>query len=75
MRIAAENPTWGVRKITAALVELGHPVSAATVARYRGRPAPSPSWRTFLRLHASKIWAADFLAVQTLTFRPSMCSS
>jgi len=50
-----ENPTWDVHKITAALVELGQPVSAATLARYRGRPAPSPSWRTLLLLHASEI--------------------
>ena len=33
-----------------------------------GRP-PSASWRTFLRLHAPHIWAADFFTVQTLTFR------
>ena len=30
---------------------------------------PSPSWRTFLRLHARHIWAVDFFTVQTLTFR------
>jgi hypothetical protein len=68
-RIAAENPTWGVRQIATTLVELGHPISAATVARYRGRPAPSPSWRTFLHNHAPDIWAADFFTVQTLTFQ------
>ena len=33
------------------------------------RRPPSPSWRTFLRLHAPQIWAADFFTVQTLTFR------
>ena len=30
---------------------------------------PSQSWRTFLRNHASSIWAADLFTVQTLTFR------
>ena len=69
-RLAAENPTWGVRRIAAELAVLGHPVSPTTVYRYRRiRPAPSPTWRTFLRLHAPEIWAADFFSVQTLTLR------
>ena len=69
-RLAAENPTWGVRRIAAELAVLGHPVSPTTVYRYRRiRPAPSPTWRTFLRLHAPEIWAADFFTVQTLTLR------
>ena len=33
------------------------------------RRPPSLNWRTFLRLHAPHIWAADFFTVQTLTFR------
>ena len=69
VRIGAENPTWGVRRIAAELAVLGHPVRAATGQRYRGDRPPSPSWRTFLRLHASEIWAADFFTVQTLPFR------
>ena len=69
VRIGAENPTWGVRRIAAELAVLGHPVSPATVQRYRGDRPPSPTWRTFLRLHASEIWAADFFTVQTLPFR------
>ncbi|PZC42274.1 MAG: hypothetical protein DK306_002343, partial [Chloroflexi bacterium] len=68
-RLAAENPTWGVRRIAAELAVLGHPVSAATVQRYRGNRPPSPSWRAFLRLHVSEIWAADFFIAQTLPFR------
>ena len=68
-RLAAENPTWGVRRIAAELAVLGHPVSAGTVQRYRGNRPPSPSRRTFLRLHAPEIWAADFFTVQTLPFR------
>ena len=75
-RLAVENPTWGVRRIVAELAVLGHSVSAATVYRYRGTtPAPSPTWRTFLRLHAPEIWAADFFTVQTLTFKTVMSSS
>ena len=69
-RLAAENPTWGVRRIAAEVAVLGHPVSPTTVYRYRRiRPAPSPTWRTFLRLPAPEIWAADFFTVQTLTLR------
>ena len=71
-RLAAENPTWGVRRIAAEFAVLGHPVSPTTVYRYRRiRPAPSPTWRTFLRLHAPEIWAADFFTVQTLTLSSS----
>ena len=65
-----DNPTRGVRRIVAELTVPGQPVSAATVYRYRGTiPAPAPTWRTFLRLHAPEIWAADFFTVQTLTFK------
>ncbi len=42
------------------------------MSRYRRqalRRPPSQSWRTFLRNHASSIWAADRCTVQTLTFR------
>src|SRR5262249_1398017 len=34
-----------------------------------GRTPPSQSWRTFLTNHRPRIWAADLLTVQTLTFR------
>ena len=70
-RLAAENPRWGVRRIAAEFAVLGHPVSPTPVSRYRRiRPAPSPTWRTFLRLPAPEIWAADFFPVQTRTLRP-----
>ena len=42
------------------------------MSRYRQqalRRPPSQLWRTFLRNHASNIWAADLFTVQTLTFR------
>ena len=42
------------------------------MSRYRQqvlRRPPSQSWRTFLRNHASSIWAADLFTVQTLAFR------
>ncbi len=71
-RIARENPRWGSVRIVGELRALGVEVSASSVRAYRRqalRRPPSPSWRTFLRLHAPQIWAADFFTVQTLTFR------
>ncbi len=70
-RISTENPRWGHQRIVGELRALGIAVSLSTVRRYRrtrGHP-PSPTWRTFLRLHAPEIWAADFFTVQTLTFK------
>ena len=72
VRIATENPRWGAVRIVGELRALGFEVSARTVSRYRRqalRRPPSQSWRTFLRNHASSIWAADRCTVQTLTFR------
>ena len=68
-RLRRENPTWGTRRIAGELQQLGLTVSRSTIQRYGARPPPSPSWRTFLRLHAAAIWACDFFTVQTLTFR------
>ena len=72
VRIATEHPRWGAVRIVGELRALGFEVSARTVSRYRRqalRRPPSQSWRTFLRNHASSIWAADLFTVQTLTFR------
>ena len=69
-RLARENQTWGTRRIEGELRQLGLLVSRATIQRYCGpRRSPSSGWRTFLRLHAPEIWAADFFTVQTLPFR------
>jgi transposase InsO family protein len=59
-------------RIVGELRALGYEVSARTVRRYRQRALrrpPSQSWRTFLRNHASEIWAVDLFTVQTLTLR------
>ena len=73
VRIATdEHPRWGAVRIVGELRALGFDVSARTVRRYRQqalRRPPSQSWRTFLRNHASSIWAADLFTVQTLAFR------
>ena len=72
LRSATEHPRCGAVRIVGELRALGCDVSARTVSRYRQqalRRPPSQSWRTFLRNHASSIWAADRFTVQTLTFR------
>ena len=72
-RMAAENRSWGRRRIQAELARLGFKVSARTVAKYMQRPThrrPSPGgWRLFLKQHAATIWACDFFCVQTILFR------
>ncbi len=59
-------------RIVGELRALGFDVSARTVRRYRAqapRRPPLQSWRTFLKNHASHIWAVDRFTVQTLTLR------
>jgi putative transposase len=71
-RLARENPLWGTERIRGELLKLGIAASARSIRRYRAAgPAPRPgqNWRTFLANHRPAIWAADFFAVQTLTFR------
>jgi transposase InsO family protein len=37
--------------------------------RIRHDREPSPGWRTFLKRHATEIWACDFFCVQTVWFK------
>jgi transposase InsO family protein len=70
--ISRDNPLWGTERIRGELLKLGLAVSNRSIRRYRGRGPARPvsqTWRTFLRNHASTIWAADLCTVQTLTLR------
>jgi hypothetical protein len=70
--MAADNRSWGQRRIQAELARLGFKVPARTVATYMQRPThrrPSTGWRLFLKQHAATIWACDFFCVQTILFR------
>ena len=70
LRLAAENPTWGYRRVHGELVGLGHHIAAATVwqilKRHRIDPSPqraSVTWSQFL--HSQAAVACDFFTVDT----------
>jgi putative transposase len=69
--MSTDNPLWGTERIRGELLKLGLAVSNRSIRRYRRRPCrpPGQAWRTFLRNHRPRIWAADLFTVQTLTFR------
>jgi transposase InsO family protein len=76
LRLAAENPAWGYKRIHGELVGLGFTLSASSVWNILRRagvePAPrraSVSWREFLRQQASTIIECDFFTVETLWLR------
>jgi putative transposase len=76
IRIAAENPVWGHRRVQGELVRLGHPIAASTVWQILHDagigPAPrrsGPTWKQFLTAQAGGILAADFLHVDTVLLR------
>jgi hypothetical protein len=70
--MARDNPRWGAERIRGELLKLGSVVRSRSVRRDRWRGPDHPprqSWRTVLANHRPRIWAADLLTVQPLTFR------
>src|SRR6266545_307456 len=76
LRLAAENPGWGYKRIHGELTGLGFTLSPSSVwnilRRHGIDPAPhraSVSWREFLRQQAAGILECDFFTVDTLWLR------
>ena len=74
IRLAAENPTWGYRRIHGELVGLGHRIASSTVwnilKRHGIDPAPHRSevtWSQFL--HSQAAAACDFFTIDTALLR------
>jgi hypothetical protein len=73
LRLAAENSSWGYRRIHGELAGLGYQIAASTVWSILKQagidPAPrrdESSWRQFLRVPARGILATDFFCVDTV---------
>jgi len=67
LRMAADNPSWGYRRIHGALVQLGYRIAPSTVWLLLKRsgidPAPRRAgltWRQFLSAQAEAVLACDF---------------
>ena len=73
LRLAAENPCWGHRRIHGELLGLGYKVAPSTVWLILKRagidPAPrrtGPTWTQFLSAQAKTMLACDFFTVDTV---------
>ena len=76
LRMAAENPTWGYRRIHGELARLGHKVAPSTVwlLLKRGGIDPAPrraslTWQQFLAAQAEGILACDFFHAETVLLK------
>jgi hypothetical protein len=72
LRLAAENPSWGHRRIQGELVGLGYRVAANTIWKSSTGPASTraaaqrPTWKQFLTAQAHTILSCDFFTVDTV---------
>src|ERR671930_74148 len=76
LRMAADNPTWGYRRIHGELLQLGYRVVPSTVWLLLKRagidPAPRRAgltWRQFLTAQAKAILACDFFHAETVLLK------
>ncbi len=75
LRLARENRSWGYKRIVGALENLGHRLSAQTVANLLRRhglaPAPergkSTPWKEFIQTHLEVLAAVDFFTAEVWT--------
>jgi putative transposase len=71
-RISSDQPGWGEDRIAEELaIKLGVKHSTSTIRRYmvsRRKPRGGQTWKTFIRNHASQIFAVDFLTQPTALF-------
>ena len=79
LRLAAENPTWGYRRIHGELAGHGYRIGASTVWTILHNagidPSPrraGPTWPQFLRAQAHAILACDLFHLDTLTLAPAV---
>jgi putative transposase len=80
LRMAAENPGWGYRRIAGELARLGRRIAPSTVWAILKKagidPAPrrsGPTWAEFLRAQAEGILACDFFHVETIALARLYC--
>ena len=71
-QLARDNFLWGAERIRGELLKLGIKISKRTIQKYmsKTRKEAGQTWSTFLKNHASHIWACDFTVVHDLLFRP-----
>jgi putative transposase len=76
LRLAAENPSWGYKRIHGELTGLGFTLSPSTVWNILRRQGIEPiprrarlTWREFLRQQAAGIVECDFFTVDTMWLR------
>jgi putative transposase len=76
VRMAAENPTWGYRRIHGELSRLGYRVAPSTVWMLLKEagidPAPrrtALTWRQFLSAQVQSVLACDFFHVDTVLLK------
>jgi putative transposase len=72
-RMARENPLWGAERIRGEMLKLKIGVAKSSVQKYtqdlRHVGPSGQNWGTFLRNHASEIWACNFLQTYDALFR------
>jgi transposase InsO family protein len=71
--MAVRGRLWGAERIRGELLKLGVKVSKRTVQKYmrgvRGKNGGGQSWATFVKNHAERMWACDFIQTHDLLFR------